>query len=238
MNMTTNQDAGTQSVHLFGFYVSVAMALITIVTLGMAFFTPPLSGPFCPGDCFSYPYTGIELRFPRDYLWMYPAILLNVVFVVFSLSIHHFAPGGNKLFSQAGSAFALISAVILVTNYFLQVTVIQPSLLNGETEGIALMTQFNPHGLFIALEEIGFLMMSLSFLFLGLVFARASSLERAIRWIFISGFILALLLLALISILYGIGREYLFEVAVITINWTVLIVNGILVARVFRRATA
>jgi hypothetical protein len=148
MNMTTNQDAGTQSVHLFGFYVSVAMALITIVTLGMAFFTPPLSGPFCPGDCFSYPYTGIESRFPRDYLWMYPAILLNVVFVIFSLSIHHFAPGGKKLFSQAGSAFALISVAC------------------------------------------------------------------------------------------GIGRETLFEIAVITINWTVLIVNGILMARVFRRATA
>jgi hypothetical protein len=34
---------------------------------------------------------------------------------------------------------------------------LQPSLLAGETEGIAMLSQFNPHGLFIILEEPGFI---------------------------------------------------------------------------------
>jgi hypothetical protein len=232
-----NQDISERKAGLsFGYYTALSMTLISIVTFGIAAFTPPVSGPFCQGGCFEYPYTGIEVRFPGDYIWMYFAILLNVVFVLFSLSIQHLAPRERKISGQAGTAFALISAGMLITNYFLQVTVIQPSLLNGETDGIALLTQFNPHGLFIALEEIGFLMMSLAFLFLGLVLKGSSNLEKAIRWIFISGFFLGILSLVLISVAYGIRREYIFEVSVITINWTVLIVNGILVARLFRRA--
>ncbi len=35
--------------------------------------------------------------------------------------------------------------------------------MKGEKEGISLLTQFNPHGIFIALKEVGYLLMSLSF---------------------------------------------------------------------------
>lgn len=34
--------------------------------------------------------------------------------------------------------------------------------MHGETEGITLLTQYNAHGIFIALEELGYLLMSLS----------------------------------------------------------------------------
>jgi hypothetical protein len=40
------------------------------------------------------------------------------------------------------------------------------SLMNGQAQGIALLTQYNPYGVFIVLEELGYLLMSLSFLFL------------------------------------------------------------------------
>lgn len=39
----------------------------------------------------------------------------------------------------------------------------------------------------------------------------------------------------LISIIYGIDRMDRFEVAVISINWLVLIVNGVLLGFVFKR---
>jgi hypothetical protein len=29
--------------------------------------------------------------------------------------------------------------------------------MNGETDGLSILTQYNPHGIFIALEEIGYL---------------------------------------------------------------------------------
>ena len=110
------------------------------------------------------------------------------------------------------------------------------SLVNGETDGIAIITQYNPHGIFIVLEEIGYLMMSVSFLCMAPVFSGTNRLERAIRWIFIISFILTILSLIIISILYGINREYIFEVVVIVTDWTVLIVTGILLSVVFKRA--
>lgn len=76
----------------------------------------------------------------------------------------------KKIYGYIGLSFSIISATILLIDYFVQISVIQPSLLQGETEGIAILTQYNPHGIFIALEEIGYLMMSLSFLCVAPVF--------------------------------------------------------------------
>ena len=47
----------------------------------------------------------------------------------------------------------------------------QPSILLGETEGFALLTQYNPHGVFIALEDLGYFLMGMAFVFLGALFA-------------------------------------------------------------------
>ena len=107
--------------------------------------------------------------------------------------------------------------------------------MNGETEGIAALIQYNSHGVFLVLEELGYLIMSLSFLFVAPVFANRSRLESAVRWIFIIGFVLAIVSLAVISVSYGLERLDRFEVAVITIDWLVLIVNGVLLSIVFRR---
>lgn len=229
-------NSATDNANLLGFYIAIITTVLTVVTFGIAFFTPPISGPFCQGSCIDYPFTDIVSRFPRDYVWMYPAILLTVIYVVLMVCIHHYASKEKKIFSQIGLSFALISATVLMLDYFIQISVIQPSLVKGETDGIALLTQYNPHGIFIALEEIGYLMMSAGFLSMAPVFSKTNRLENPIRWIFIISFILTIISLIMISILYGIHREYLFEVAVITINWTVLIVSGILLSVVFKRA--
>lgn len=224
------------NINKFGFYTAILTTVITVVTFGIAIFTPPISGPFCKGECIEYPYTDIIYRFPRDYVWMYPAILLTLIFVVLMVCIHQYASDEKKIFSQIGLCFATIAAAILIMNYFLQISVIQPSLEKGETDGISLLTQYNPHGIFIALEEIGYLMMSFAFLSVIPVFSKTNRLERSIRWVFIISFVLTISSLITISIVYGINREYLFECAVIVINWTVLIVIGILLSRLFKRA--
>jgi hypothetical protein len=96
------------------------------------------------------------------------------------------------------------------------------------------LTQYNPHGVFIALEEIGYIMMSIAFISLVPVFSGAGKLKGAIRWIFILSFFLIIITFILISLKYGIKREYRFEVAAITIDWMALIVSGILVGILFR----
>ena len=218
-----------------GFYAALLTTLLTVVTFGIAIFTPPFSGPSCTANCFAYPYTDIVSRFPRDYIWMYPAMLLSLVYYVLMTCVHYLAPPDKRIFSHIGLSCALVSTAVLVINYFLQVSVIQPSLLNGETDGIALLSQFNPHGVFIVLEEVGFLMMSFSVLCMAPVFSGRTTTEKAIRWLFVANFVLTMLALTFYAVQYGIGREYRFEIAVITINWFVLMVAGVLLSVVFKR---
>ncbi len=225
----------TPSVSRLGFWSAILTTALTIITFGIAVATPPLGGPYCTGGCYSYPYSDVASRFPRDYYWMYPAILLSLVFYVLMSAIHYSAQKEKRVFSHIGLSFALISTATFVTDYFLQVSVIQPSLLLGETDGIALLSQFNAHGVFIALEEIGFFMMSLSMLFMAMVFPLKSKREKVIRGLFISSFILTVTAFVIYSFVYGIHREYRFEVAAISINWLILIVSGIVLAGWFRQ---
>jgi hypothetical protein len=167
---------------------------------------------------------------------MYPAMVLNIVHYILMVAIHHFAPIEKKMFSQIGMSFALLSMATFVIDYFLQVSVIQPSLVLGETDGIALLSQFNAHGVFIALEEIAFIMMSLSMLFMAPVFVGQTKSEKAIRWIFAADFVLIAISVALFTVLYGIFREYRFEVAAFSINWLALVMSGILLSVIFRKA--
>lgn len=230
-----NQITNKTRASFYGFYTATLTVFLTLVTFIIAMFTPPVSGPFCTNSCIHYPYTDCIPRFPRDYIWMYFAIFLMLAYLFLMVCIHVYASGKKRIFSQLGLSFAIAATAILVTDYFIQVSVVQPSLLHGETDGIAILTQYNPHGVFIALEEIGFLLMSISFVSIFPVFRATKRLEKSIRLVLIISFILTVISFFLISILYGIHREYRFEVAVITINWTTLIIAGILLGILFRR---
>lgn len=233
IHSATTNDIDTNRI---GFYVAALTTVLTLVTFGIAILTPPLSGPSCVADCYEYPYLDIASRFPRDYYWMYPAMVLTLAYLALMVCIHTVTRGGRRLFSHIAVTFAVIAAATLVTNYFVQVSVIQPSLLNGETDGIALLTQFNSHGIFIALEEAGYLMMAASFLAVAFAFAGTDRLERALRWLFAGAFVLMIVALVAMEIQYGTSREYRFEIAAISIDWIGLIIGGVLLSRFFRRA--
>jgi len=226
----------TRALTRFSLFTAVTTAAVTLGTFIIAFLTPPLSGPFCQGPCFEYPYTDIASRFPRDYFWMYPAMLISLLFVALMACVYEYADAGKKLFARIGMAFATISAAVLITDYFMQVTMIQPSLLSGEREGIALFTQFNPHGVFIAMEEAGYLLMTIAFLSIAPVFFHKSNLEKALGITFIAGFLLAVLSLVFVTVKHGIMREYVFEVMIISIVWFELIISSVLLSLVFRKA--
>jgi len=234
--MVAHTHSVSHNAHVLGFYASILMVMLTVITFGIAILTPPISGANCTDDCIEYPYLDITSRFPRDYWWMFPAMVLTALVVVWMTCIHAWAPEGKKVFSQIALSFGIIAAAILIVDYFLQTYVIQSSLDNGETQGIPLLTQYNPHGVFIALEEIGYLMMGVAFLSMAPVFSKTDRVERGIRRIFGLSFALILIAVIAITIAYGINRQDRLEVAVISIDWLVLLANGILVSIVFRRA--
>lgn len=228
------ESAKNKNVTQFGFYISILTTVLTVITFGIAYNTPPAAGPWCLEPSTAYPYIDIASKFPRDYIWMYPAIVLTMAFLALMVCIHHYAADDKKIYSQIGLCFAIISAALLIMNYFVQVAVIQPSLLKGEFDGIPMLSQYNPHGLFIALEEIGYLLMSLALFCVFPVFSKRTKLERSIRWLFILCLFLTLTALIIITAIYGIHREYIFEIAAISINWFILIISGILLSIVFK----
>lgn len=70
------------------------------------------------------------------------------------------------------------------------------------------LTQYNPHGVFIALEEAGYLLMAVAFLFAG-------------AFIMLSG-------------IYGYDVEYRFEVLTISVDYAVVAGAGTLLAVLYR----
>ena len=190
----------------------------------------PPAGPYCPGDCMSYPYSDILSYYPRDYYWMYLAIFQLFGYLIFIVSNHFITRIEKKLFSFLSVAFALVTTIVLLIAYFVQFSVVPMSMMKGETEGIALLTQYNGHGIFIAMEDLGCITMSISFLFLSFIFSLKNRLERTIRLILISAFLLTVLSFIFYTIKFGIDRSYRFEVATITINWLTTITIGILVS--------
>ena len=222
-------------VYRLGFWSAILMAVLATAAFAAAISTPPRSGPFCVSSCITYPYINVASFVPRDYLWMVPEIFLPPLFVVLMACIHNYVDDDKKVFSQVALSCALLSAAVITTDYFIQLTVMQPSLLKGETEGLSLFSQYNPHGIFIALEDLGYLMMSAAFLFAALVFDPHERLERAMRWLFVISSLLALGLFLALTLVYGNELEYRFEVTILTINWITLIVSGVLLSILFQR---
>jgi len=221
-----------------GFWIALATAIVAVISFALAVTTAPISGPFCQSGCVTYPYANVAAYVPHDYIWMYPGILLTPLFLILMACIHYYSADDKKIFSLIGLSFAVMCAAAITMDYFIQLSVIQPSLLKGETEGLALFSQYNPHGIFIALEDLGYLLMSLAFLCVGVIFAGARKLERAIRCVFIGSAVLSIATFILLSLIYGQNLEYRFEVAVITINWLTLIVGGVLLGVLFWRGKA
>ncbi len=235
VEQTTVPFAASATGRRLGFWAAALTAAVTAVAFALAVTTLPVSGPFCTANCVGYPFRGVAALVPHDYIWMYPATLLMGIFVVLLVCIHQSTPENRRLYSLIALVFGAVAAALLAVDYYIQIAALQPSILKGEFEGFALVTQYNPHGIFIALEELGYLLMSLAFLFVGLAFAHASRLERAIRWLLIGGAMAVFATYAALRLLYGQSLEYRFEVTAIAINWTLLIVVGVLLAIWFRR---
>jgi hypothetical protein len=218
-------------------WAAILTAVLAVVSLAMAVTTLPRSGPYCQSGCVGYPYTDAAAYVPRDYLWMYPAIALTLLALVLVECIHSQVPASRELLSRIGVASTIMGVAILVMDYASQLTYIQPALLLGETEGLSPWSQYNPHGIFIALENVGYVLLNLAFLFIGIAIVRMPTrLWRAAGWVFAGGGALTLVLLVFYSAFYRVRLDYRFEVTAIAITWLVLIAAPMLLSVAFLRA--
>jgi hypothetical protein len=166
---------------------------------------------------------------------MFAAMVATLSYVAFLLALQARARPDRPLIGKLGVVLSAMAAVTILADYFLQVAVIQPSVLAGEADGVAMLSQYNPHGVFIALEELGYLLMSASMACMAPTLSKATQLERTVRWVFGGGLVVALTALTWFMLEYGHRRAYLFEVAVISIVWLTLIPSAFMMAVDFRR---
>lgn len=220
------------------FWSAVLTALAAAVSFGVAATTPPRTGPFAaPGTALVYPYADAVRFVPRDFLWMYPALLMMLAFLVLVACLRQGAPGGSRISSVVGLSLAAVSFGVIAVDYFIQLQTVQPALLKGEAAGVAALTQYNPHGVFITLENLGYLVMALSFALVALSLG-PSRLERAARWVLLVAAAAAIIAFVGMSLFFGFDLEYRFEVAIITINWFTLMISGVLIALAYARPQA
>ncbi len=222
---TKKTDPNWSAVRWLGFTSAVLTAILAaaFIALGVFGTSYTASNP--------YPYISPFIK-TIDYAIFYPAFLLAPVFVVLMTCIHYYASDDKKIFSQIGLSFAIIYAAIITTDYFIQWTVVLPSIITGQTDNLSLISIYNPHGIFVALESLGYLIMNIAFLFTAAVF-NGDRIGRAIRWIFFISFILAMG-----SFLFTSLMKYdivIFEVIIISIICTVLIISGTLLSISFWR---
>lgn len=217
-----------------GTLASGATALLGVISLSVAVTTPPRSGPFAdPATALTYPYLEAAKYVPRDFLWMYPALLMVFAFLVLAICIREGAVGGRRLFGTIGLNLASISVGLVGVAYFIQLQTLQPALLRGEAESVVALSQYNPHGVFITLENLAYLLMAISMGFLGASLGD-SRLERATKWIYWICATFAVGALVALSWIFGFRLEYFYEVAVISVVWLSLIASGAMLVFVFR----
>jgi hypothetical protein len=209
-----------------GTYLSAAVSTLTLITFVFAMIAVPPSGPMCPGDCIYYPYQDSLRQYPRDYIWLYIALFQVVVFLVFQVFLHQSAKKEQKLFSLSGLLTGGIASGILFLTYYVQAAVVPISLMKEEYDGIALLTMYNDHGIFIAQEEIAYLLMALSLFLFSWIFTGKGTRVTGLKWLFRIPLMVSLVAIVIISFMYGPDRSYRFEIVTISANWLVLIVAG------------
>jgi hypothetical protein len=226
-------------------WVALAAAIAAVASLAVGIMTPPRSGPNCLSECVGYPYTDAASFVPRDYLWMYPSTLAALLAVWLGACVFAEVPAHRRGLALAGVGFAAIGSGVLVVDYGIQLTVLQPSLLNAETGDLSLWSQYNPHGIFIALENVGYVTLSLALLLLGLALwtspAWAAARSRPVRlaaWVFAVAGITSLILTVVLGAAYGARLEYRLEVFSLLITWLALIGGGLALSAARRPVAA
>ena len=110
----------------------------------------------------------------------FPSFWLALSFVILMISVYYYASDEQKIWGHIAVAFAIMYATLNAAVYFLQMTLVVPSILNGQVEQVAFITL--SMGTFIyGVDVLGYSLMSLATLFAAPVFV-GGRLERSIRW--------------------------------------------------------
>jgi len=129
--------AVTATLSAIGYGIAVIVMMISSVTAAAG--TPP---GWHGVEAFVASFQFIQM------LPLIPSLVLAPTFIVLMVSIHYYAVSEKKIWSHLGIAFTLVYAVMASINYITQLTVVRLSILNKETDGLAMFVMGNSHTIF------------------------------------------------------------------------------------------
>jgi hypothetical protein len=208
---------------------AVAMTALAAAAFLAGVFTPVPGGGFCAGSCAAYPFDDPVLVrdfVPVSFYWMYPAIGMLIAVVVFVASLTAVQRSVSRLLVTLALAFTVIGTSILLADYAIQLAVVAPSLLHGEGAAVVGLSLFNPHGVFVALEDVGYWVLGFAFIGVAAALGATSRAERIGRYVFLVGGVLAVGALPILIVALGPDLGYTYEIVVITVVDLTVAVGG------------
>ena len=156
-----------------------------------------------------------------------PSLLLAPSFLAMLVGVNALTPSERKVWSQLGVAFAGVYVPLCVAAYIVELFVVEPRLLRGDTPQMALLTLARGDSVFNAIDGLGYMFMCLSTIVAAPAFGQ-NRLERWIRWLFLANGMLAVP----IFLTYFVNRSFIWLAAL----WSVTVTaSAILLAVHFRR---
>ena len=156
-----------------------------------------------------------------------PSLLLAPSFLAMLVCVNALTPSERKIWSQLGMAFACVYVPLCVAAYSVELLVVEPRVMRGNTTETALLTLVRGDSVFNAIDGIGYMFMCLSTLVAAPAFD-GGRLERTIRRLFVANGLLA----APIFLTYFVNRSLIWVAAF----WSVTVTgSAILLAVHFHR---
>ncbi len=169
-----------------------------------------------------------RLRPPWDVvLTIAPSLLLAPSFLALLVCVNALTPDVRKVWSQLGVAFACVYVPLCVAAYIVELFVVEPRVMRGNTTETALLTIARGDSVFNAIDGIGYIFMCLSTLITAPAFDH-SRLQQWIGRLFVMNGMLAVP----IFITYFVNRSFIWLAALWSITMTG---SAVLLAIHFRR---
>jgi hypothetical protein len=113
-------------------------------------------------------------------LTLVPSLLLAPALLVLMVCVHDRAPDHQQLWSRLGLTFGGLYAALVSTVYVVELTVVEPLIVRGETDRAGLLT-IDPGGVLNAIDGLGYIFLCMALLSLAPLFA-GTRVQRWIRW--------------------------------------------------------
>ncbi len=207
----------------------VARSTLAVARLG--FWSAVLTASFCvlftiaavltEAHVLSAPWTVV--------LPLVPSLLLAPSFLAMMVSVNALVLNERKVWSQLGVAFAGVYVPLCAAAYIVELFVVEPRVLRGETTQVVLLTLVRGDSVFNAIDGIGYVFMCLATLVTAPAFGHAR-LEQWIRRLFVANGVLGVP----IFLTYFVNRSFMWAAALWSVSITA---SAILLAVHFRHVS-